>query len=264
MHLEFSSHEEASTEASLERADALAPEIASKRTHAAWYDPNDAQFTTQLLRKQEEERHDLAKELQDTIAQLLIAAQMHLDHGQKYSADPHPSFADARKLLATAMQEIRVVVNRLYPQIIEYYGTMAALQFMCMEFSREQHIPIRCTARGASRTAHKKQTVSGSTVQGIHAGIMLYRALQLLLTLIEQAGVGYIDNMVVVFITQKQQLSLRVVVHHHTSLVQAQEMFGGLRSYIRAAGGAMRLAFFTEQEIHVTMHIPILEQPTGV
>lgn len=263
MHLEFSSHQDDTNEVLHDTSESLSSIIAQKRTHSAWYDPNEAQFTTQLLRKQEEERHDLAKELQDTIAQLLIAAQMHLDHGQKFSADPHPAFADARKLLATAMQEIRTVVNRLYPHIIEYYGTMAALQFMCTEFSREQSIPIRCSARGASRTAIKKNSSSGSTMQGIHAGIMLYRALQLLFAIVEQAGAEHIDNIVVIFITQKQQLSLRVVVHHHRSFEPAQEMFGGLRAYIRAAGGAMRLAFFTDQEIHITMHIPIAEQLIG-
>jgi hypothetical protein len=239
------------------------------RPYSPWYNVADSQFTSQILRKHEEERQDLAKELQDTIAQLLIAAQIHLDRGQRAMPDPHPAFADARRLLTDAMQEIRTVINRLYPHIIEHYGTMAALQFLCIEFSRTHHILVRCTARGGTRvnhktadtakhTAHTPDSLSSesTTVGQLQSGIILYRSLQLLFDcLIHIQSIG-IDNIVVVFVTQKRQLSLRVIIHHHGETIES-DVFSPIRSYLRAAGGTARIAFFTAKEIHITMHIPL-------
>ncbi len=260
MNVYFNSHDEELLDA--DAGDADVQVSSHKHLGTVWYDGDEMQFTTRLLRKQEEERHDVAKELQDTIAQLLIAAQIHLDHGQKASPDPHPAFADARKLLTTAMQEIRSVVNRLYPHIIEHYGTMAALQFMCTEFSRSNNLPIRCMSRGATRTQIRKTSISNNnTSESVYAGIMLYRGLQLVLRILEKSGIEHFDNVVVIFITQQRQLNLRVVIHHYVSLEPTQELFTGLRSYIRATGGSMRLAFFTDREIHLTMHVPLTLQP---
>jgi len=79
---------------------------------------------------QERERAQVARDLQDSVAQTLAAASFQIaaavnDIGRDTST---AHLTDARELLRTALEEIRNVSRSLYPRVVEDLGLPAALE----------------------------------------------------------------------------------------------------------------------------------------
>ena len=83
-----------------------------------------------VVRAQERERAQVARDLQDSIAQTLAAASFQIaaainDIGSVAGAS---YLTDARELLRTALEEIRNLSRSLYPRVAEDLGLPAALE----------------------------------------------------------------------------------------------------------------------------------------
>jgi len=83
-----------------------------------------------VVHQQEKERAQVARDLQDSVAQTLAAASFQIaaamnDIGMDAGA---PYLTDARDLLRTALEEIRNVSRSLYPRVVEDLGLPAALE----------------------------------------------------------------------------------------------------------------------------------------
>ena len=83
-----------------------------------------------VVYQQERERAQVARDLQDSVAQTLAAASFQIaaainDIGRDTGA---PYLTDARDLLRTALEEIRNVSRSLYPRVAEDLGLPAALE----------------------------------------------------------------------------------------------------------------------------------------
>ena len=83
-----------------------------------------------VLYEQERERAEVARDLQDSVAQTLAAASFQIaaainDIGRDTGA---AYLRDARDLLRTALEEIRNVSRSLYPRVAEDLGLPAALE----------------------------------------------------------------------------------------------------------------------------------------
>jgi signal transduction histidine kinase len=83
-----------------------------------------------VVHEQERERAQLARDLQDSVAQTLAAATFQIaaainDIGRETGA---AYLTDARDLLRTALEEIRNVSRSLYPRVAEDLGLAAALE----------------------------------------------------------------------------------------------------------------------------------------
>jgi signal transduction histidine kinase len=83
-----------------------------------------------VVYQQEKERAQVARDLQDSVAQTLAAASFQIaaamnDIGRNTEA---PYLTDARDLLRTALEEIRNVSRSLYPRVVEDLGLPAALE----------------------------------------------------------------------------------------------------------------------------------------
>ena len=84
----------------------------------------------EVVYEQERERADVARDLQDSVAQTLAAASFQIsaainDIGRDTGA---AYLTDARDLLRTALEEIRNVSRSLYPRVAEDLGLPAALE----------------------------------------------------------------------------------------------------------------------------------------
>jgi signal transduction histidine kinase len=83
-----------------------------------------------VVHQQEKERAQVARDLQDSVAQTLAAASFQIaaamnDIGRN-SGEPY--LAEARDLLRIALEEIRNVSRALYPRVAEDLGLPAALE----------------------------------------------------------------------------------------------------------------------------------------
>lgn len=83
-----------------------------------------------VVYQQEKERANVARDLQDSVAQTLAAASFQIaaainDIGRDRAA---PYLTDASDLLRTALEEIRNVSRSLYPRVAEDLGLPAALE----------------------------------------------------------------------------------------------------------------------------------------
>jgi len=83
-----------------------------------------------VVHAQEEERAQVARDLQDSVAQTLAAASFQIaaainDIGRETGT---AYLTDARELLRTALEEIRNVSRSLYPRVAEDLGLPAALE----------------------------------------------------------------------------------------------------------------------------------------
>ena len=98
-----------------------------------------------VVYQQEKERAQVARNLQDSVAQTLAAASFQVtaainDIGRNSGA---PYLTDARDLLRTALEEIRNVSRSLYPRVAEDLGLPAALEALGDATSRRSLIDVK-------------------------------------------------------------------------------------------------------------------------
>ncbi len=106
-------------------------------------------LSSKLLNIQELERKVIANELHDGLLSDLAAVNLRL--GDKISTlekTNHPLAPDLRKLLEILQKttkEIRRIMNRLRPSILDELGLVPALEWLCREFNEvHPHIHVEC------------------------------------------------------------------------------------------------------------------------
>jgi signal transduction histidine kinase len=119
------------------------------------------QLTRLLLRAQEDERRRIARELHDSIGQVLTAVKIELDLEQRSAASG---------LVAQAIQQVRSVSRLLRPQSLDDLGLEAALRAMLADF--EQRTGVRATLE-----LDKAAAEAGTELQ-----VTVYRVIQEALT----------------------------------------------------------------------------------
>lgn len=101
-----------------------------------------------VVYQQEKERAQVARELQDSVAQTLAAASFQIaaainDIGRDRAA---PYLTDASDLLRTALEEIRNVSRSLYPRVAEDLGLPAALEALAEATRQRSLIDVKVHA----------------------------------------------------------------------------------------------------------------------
>jgi signal transduction histidine kinase len=83
------------------------------------------QFSAQLIQAQETERQRISKELHDSVGQniLFIKSQIH-----KHFADSNPSLSQS---VDNALEEVRSISKDLYPNQLDQYGLISAIDDLC-------------------------------------------------------------------------------------------------------------------------------------
>jgi PAS domain S-box-containing protein len=101
-------------------------------------------LSLRLLHSQDEERRRLARELHDSVGQILAAMSMNLSvlRAEKLSPPAAKAIADNEELQAQAIVEIRTMSHLLHPALLDEAGLPSALQWYVDGFSERSNITV--------------------------------------------------------------------------------------------------------------------------
>ena len=99
-----------------------------------------------LLNLQDEERRRFARDLHDSVGQLLAGASMNLSLVQKKLSEIDPSslklLVEGNKLLDDALREIRTLSYLLHPPLLDEVGLLSALRWYVSGFADRSRIEV--------------------------------------------------------------------------------------------------------------------------
>jgi signal transduction histidine kinase len=130
---------------------------------------NLSKLSAQLLQSQDDERKRLARELHDSVGQLLAAIKMNSDKFQSPQLDPAAAKAaavDNAVLIDQVTTEIRTMSHLLHPPLLEEVGLPSALRWYVDGFSERSKIIVDVDiANDIGRLGHDKEIAIFRVVQ---------------------------------------------------------------------------------------------------
>jgi PAS domain S-box-containing protein len=104
------------------------------------------QFASRLQQAQDEERKRIARELHDSVGQLLAAISMNIGlvHAQSPQLDPKTAriLSDNARLVDQVSREIRTISYLLHPPLLDLAGLSGALRWYVDGFSERSHVKV--------------------------------------------------------------------------------------------------------------------------
>jgi PAS domain S-box-containing protein len=101
---------------------------------------------------QEEERRRIAREIHDSLGQMLTAIKFNVeileDAAELQSEEERRRVADIKSLLDTAMAEAREISYNLMPSVLLDFGLVPALQFLGEQFQKRNELRVQVHTRG--------------------------------------------------------------------------------------------------------------------
>lgn len=100
-----------------------------------------------LLQMQDDERRRIARELHDSLGQLLAANKMNLGNLKRLElpAKAIAAMSDCEAVTEEALRQVRTISHLLHPPLLDEVGLLAAIRWSVNEFSKRSGIPIRFT-----------------------------------------------------------------------------------------------------------------------
>ncbi|MGH2567908.1 MAG: ATP-binding protein, partial [Bacteroidota bacterium] len=112
---------------------------------------------------QEEERRRIAREIHDSLGQMLTAIKFNieiLEDAIPGESAERKRVDDTKNLLDTAMAEAREISYNLMPSVLEDFGLGPALQLLCEQFSKRNSFKIEYHAHGLAERLEPALEVS--------------------------------------------------------------------------------------------------------
>jgi signal transduction histidine kinase len=108
------------------------------------------QLSARLLQMQDEERRRLARELHDSVGQLLAALSMNICVVQSTPLTPtaETALAENAKLVEQISSEIRTISHLLHPPLLDEVGLASALRWYVEGFSDRSKIAVELAIAG--------------------------------------------------------------------------------------------------------------------
>jgi PAS domain S-box-containing protein len=104
------------------------------------------ELSARLLQIQDEERRRIARELHDSVGQMLAAVSMNMAHvtheARSLSLDARKALEDNAGLLEQLSSEIRTISHLLHPPLLDEVGLQSALQWYIDGFSERSKIKV--------------------------------------------------------------------------------------------------------------------------
>jgi PAS domain S-box-containing protein len=104
------------------------------------------ELTSRMQTLQDEERRGIARELHDSIGQLLAAITMNLSRFRKENPNVEPGaaalIADSQVMLNQVSKEIRTISHLLHPPLLDVAGLSSAIQWYADGFSQRSKIKV--------------------------------------------------------------------------------------------------------------------------
>lgn len=116
----------------------LVTDLTTEKSHA--------ELTSRIQRLQDEERRGIARELHDSVGQLLAALNMNLASVRKEASNLHPSLSamldDSAVIVEQVSKEIRTISHLLHPPLLDVAGLCSAIRWYVDGFSERSHIQV--------------------------------------------------------------------------------------------------------------------------
>jgi PAS domain S-box-containing protein len=104
------------------------------------------EFASRLQHMQDEERKRIARELHDSVGQLLAAIGMNIDlvqsQSHKLDAKAARAISDNARLVEQVSSEIRTISHLLHPPLLDLAGLSSALRWYVDGFSERSNIKV--------------------------------------------------------------------------------------------------------------------------
>ncbi|TMA59497.1 MAG: sensor histidine kinase [Deltaproteobacteria bacterium] len=111
-----------------------------------------AELSTRLMSVQEEERHRLSRDLHEDIGQSLAAVSAYLQAIEQQLppglGELRARAADARRLAAKTVAQLRQVPQLLRPSVLDDYGLMPSLQTYLKDFQERHGVAATLSSEG--------------------------------------------------------------------------------------------------------------------
>ena len=106
-------------------------------------------LATQVINAQDAERARVARELHDSIAQMLAAASFQVTAALRQSEGQHAiteRLEELKGLVAGAMEETRTLSHTIHPRVLEDLGLVAALEYLARTHRQEESLDVQVEA----------------------------------------------------------------------------------------------------------------------
>ena len=128
------------------------------------------ELSARLLRMRDDEQRRLARELHDSVGQLLAAISMNIAVVEAESSKLSPAaarcVADNAKLVDEVSREIRTISHLLHPPLLDETGLASALRWYSEEFAKRSRIEVRIEIpEGMERLPHDSEITIFRVVQ---------------------------------------------------------------------------------------------------
>jgi PAS domain S-box-containing protein len=104
------------------------------------------------VRAQEEERRRIAREIHDSLGQMLTAIKFNIeileDSSNLQRPEDQQRLADIKGLLDSAMEEAREISYNLMPSVLVDFGLVPALQLLCDQFAKRNSLKLSFHSSG--------------------------------------------------------------------------------------------------------------------
>jgi signal transduction histidine kinase len=106
---------------------------------------NLSQLSARLVQLQDEERRRIARELHDSVGQMLAAIKMNIAVVQSTALDPRAAVAAAEnsQLVDEINREIRTMSHLLHPPLLDEVGLASAIEWYVSGFSERSQIRVQ-------------------------------------------------------------------------------------------------------------------------
>nr|WKN34598.1 PAS domain S-box protein [Tunicatimonas sp. TK19036] len=120
-------------------------------------------MTHALIEGQELERKRIAKELHDGLGQSLTAIRLHLNALEsdvaQFTQKNKDSFDKLKLILQTTTQEVKSISRDLMPNILQDYGLVKALEFLCQTINDTNTVQVHLQVYNMERTLDQSSTI---------------------------------------------------------------------------------------------------------
>jgi PAS domain S-box-containing protein len=115
------------------------------------------------IKAQEEERRRIAREIHDSLGQMLTAIKFNVEILEDLIPKDSPErrrIDDTKSLLDATMAEARKIAYNLMPSVLDDFGLVPALQLLCDQFAQRTSINVEYHAHGLTERLEPTLEVS--------------------------------------------------------------------------------------------------------
>lgn len=121
--------------------------VGGRKARTAHEAKDSSRLSRRLLEAQEEERKRISRELHDGTGQSLMVLRFHLGMlADKQNAELTPKVTEALSVLDRIIEDVRRIIGRLSPRVLEELGLLAAIRKEARELSKrtgmEPHLEL--------------------------------------------------------------------------------------------------------------------------